>query len=51
LSQTSEQVVEEGLRALSKRKKPTVISGWKNRLICFATRILSRKMTAQLMNR
>ncbi len=51
LTQTPEQVAACALKAIKTRRKPTVISGWQNRALAFATRLLSRRSVAMLMGR
>jgi len=41
--QTPEAVVDTGLRALKKRRQPTVIPGWHNKLFHVAMRFMNRK--------
>lgn len=47
--QSSEEVADEMFYALKKRCKPTVITGRRNRLLAFLTRILSRKRVSMIM--
>ena len=47
LTQTADEVVDEALHALHVRRKPVVISGWKNRVGFFVTRFLSHKQIIQ----
>jgi hypothetical protein len=42
-------VVQYALKSLHKRKKPTAISGWINRLMVLISRCLSRKQLATIM--
>ncbi len=49
LTQTADEVVSEALRALDRRKKPVIISGWKNRVGLFLTRFLSRKKLVSIV--
>ena len=49
LTQTPEEVVAEALHALHARRKPMLISGWKNRLGLFFTRFLTHKKIVKLM--
>ena len=47
--QTSAQVVSVGLKALKKRKKPTVVSGNFNRFNILLSRIMTRKAVVKMM--
>lgn len=49
IAQSPEQVVAETLKALRARSKPTVISGWKNRLMVASTRLMTRKARITMM--
>jgi len=51
MSQTAEQVVEEAMKALKSRRKPVIVSGWKNRLFTSATRIMSRTRKIKTMGK
>ncbi len=42
LTQTVEQVVSEALKALKKRHKAVVVTGWANRLLMLLSRLLTR---------
>jgi len=44
-----EDVAEELVKALEKRRKPRVVQGWKNRLMLFGFRLLNRKMAVNIM--
>ncbi len=44
-----EDVAEELVKALEKRRKPRVVQGWKNRLMLFGFRLLNRKMAINIM--
>lgn len=46
---TTQDVASDLVAALEKRKKPKVISGWKNRLMLFSFRFLSRATTINFM--
>ena len=49
LTQTAEEVVAETMHALHHRKNPVLITGWKNRLGLFFTRLLTHKKIVKLM--
>lgn len=49
VTQTADEVVDEALCALARRKKPIVISGWKNRVGLFCARFLTYKKIVNLM--
>jgi uncharacterized protein len=51
LSQTPEQVVDTALIALKKRKKPTVISGYKNSMFTLFGRMFSRKNLVSMLGK
>jgi hypothetical protein len=51
LTQSPEQVAACALKAIKRRCKPTIISGWQNQALAFATRLLSRRSVALLMGR
>lgn len=51
MTQTPEQVAIEVVKALKKRKKPTVNSGIINKLFVFLTRFMSRKTNVSLMGK
>jgi hypothetical protein len=51
LTQSPEQVAACALKAIKRRSKPTVISGWQNQALAFATRLLSRRSVAALLGR
>lgn len=51
MTQTPEQVVEEALKALKKRKSPTINTGFVNKIFVFMTRLMSRKANVSLMGR
>jgi len=46
---TTEQVAAELVAALEKRKGPRVVQGWKNRLMLFGFKFLSRKAAIRIM--
>ncbi|MBC3784184.1 SDR family NAD(P)-dependent oxidoreductase [Spirosoma utsteinense] len=46
---TSEDVASDLVAALEKRKKPRVISGWKNRLLLFGFKFMSRATVVNMM--
>ncbi len=50
-TQNPEDVAETVWAALIKRKDPTVISGWFNKVFIFSLRFLPRKLTIVLMDR
>jgi len=45
------EVVEEFMKALSKRNKPRVVQGFKNRLMLFGFKFLSRKSAINIMGK
>lgn len=49
LTQSPEQVVAEAMAALRARGGPTRVTGWHNRLLVLATRLLSRRSVVRLM--
>lgn len=49
--QTAGQVVDVAMAALKQRSQPTVISGAKNKIAAKVPRLLSRKMTVQLIGK
>jgi short-subunit dehydrogenase len=49
ITQTSEEVVDAAMKALQKRKSPTVISGVQNNIAAAITRALPRKRVVQMM--
>ena len=49
ITQTSEEVVELAMKALQKRKSPTVISGAQTNIAAALTRALPRKRVVQMM--
>ena len=49
--QTPEAVVSTALQALKKRKKPTIIPGWQNKLFYLFMRILNRKALVQAVGK
>jgi hypothetical protein len=49
LTQTPEQVVEEALAALRARRRPTLVTGWHNRLAVLAGRAFSRRSLVAAM--
>ncbi|MBC7690695.1 MAG: SDR family NAD(P)-dependent oxidoreductase [Methylotenera sp.] len=51
VSQTPEEVVDCAFKALVKRSRPTVISGWKNRLMIALSRVLPRKLLVSIMGK
>lgn len=46
---TTNQVASELISALEKRAKPRVVQGWKNRLMLFGFKFLSRKAAIRIM--
>lgn len=44
-----EDVAEELVKALEKRRKPRVVQGWKNRLMLFGFKLLNRKSAVNIM--
>ncbi|WP_101757213.1 SDR family oxidoreductase [Oceanicoccus sp. KOV_DT_Chl] len=50
LIQTTEQVVQEALSALDKRKKSIVITGWVNRMMMLMPRVLSRHRLIKVLS-
>ena len=44
-----EDVANELVKALEKRRKPRVVQGWKNRFMLFGFRLLNRKMAVNIM--
>lgn len=46
---TTEQVAVELVAALEKRRQPRVVQGWKNRLMLFGFKLLSRKAAIRIM--
>ena len=51
ITETPEQVVENAIKELKKRKKPIVISGRKNKFFVLLSRLFSRKSIIKLMDR
>ncbi|MBS1986073.1 MAG: SDR family NAD(P)-dependent oxidoreductase [Bdellovibrionales bacterium] len=51
LTQTPDQVVKVALKALRRRKIPTVVSGWKNRFFLLCSKFMSRKAVVSFMGR
>lgn len=51
MTQTPEQVVDEVIKALKLRKKPTVSSGTVNKAFAFMTRFMSRKANVSMMGK
>jgi short-subunit dehydrogenase len=49
MSQTAEQVVEAAMVGLRRRGSPTIISGFNNRAMIFATRFMPRKSIVNMM--
>jgi hypothetical protein len=46
---TPDRVVRTALRALDRRRRPTVVPGWINKLWVFTTRLLSRRAVMRVM--
>lgn len=46
---TSEDVASDMVAALESRKKPRVISGWKNRMMLFAFKFFGRAAAVNIM--
>jgi len=44
-----EDVAEELVKALAKRRKPRVVQGWKNRFMLFGFKLLNRKSAVNIM--
>ncbi|MFS2186797.1 SDR family NAD(P)-dependent oxidoreductase [Mucilaginibacter sp. Mucisp84] len=44
-----EDVAEELVKALEKRRKPRVVQGWKNRFMLFGFKLLNRKASVNIM--
>ena len=44
-----EDVAEELVKALEKRRKPRVVQGWKNRFMLFGFKLLNRKSAVNIM--
>jgi len=51
MAQTPDQLVRTALSALEKRSRPTVISGFMNRVFAGTARVLSRRGVANMMGR
>lgn len=49
LTQTPEELVETGMKALKCRRRPTVVSGALNNLMVFTSRLMSRKSVVSMM--
>jgi short-subunit dehydrogenase len=49
ISQSPEQVVQEALKGLKHRSKPTIVSGFKNGMMIFASRFMSHKAMVNMM--
>lgn len=49
IKQTAEQVAQELVSALKKRRKPHVVSGFMNRMMLFSYRFMSRKARVNMM--
>jgi len=48
LTQTPEHVVDVAFTALMARSRPTILTGWKNAIFVFMSRILSRKAVVRM---
>lgn len=48
---TPEQVAKELVESLEKRREPRVVQGWKNRLMLFGFKFLSRKTAIRIMGK
>lgn len=48
---TPQQVADELVAALESRRKPRVVQGWKNRLMLFGFKFLSRKAAIRIMGK
>lgn len=46
-----EDVADELVKALEKRRKPRVVQGWKNRFMLFGFKLLNRKSAVNIMGR
>ncbi len=51
MTQRPEQVVAEALEALRARRCPTVVTGWRNRMVVLLTRLISRRWVVSLLGR
>jgi short-subunit dehydrogenase len=49
MTQTPEELAGNAMKALKRRKKPTVISGAVNNVFTFISRLLSRKAAVNMM--
>lgn len=49
MAQTSDMAVKHALRALARRSRPTVVSGWRNVVLAALPRFLGRKQVVSMM--